>query len=82
MKATLSLDFQSPEDAKRILSAIIPDNTPLPQGLELECRAEGTRLLLSIYCERGLSSLSSTIEDILSAVDLAIRTLESLDAQN
>lgn len=79
MKVTISLDFQSPEDAERILSVITPDNTPLPQGLDINCLVEGTHLLISIYCERGLSSLSSTIEDILSAIDLSIQTLESLD---
>ena len=79
MKGTISLNFQSPKDAERILLAINPDNTPLPQGLEIDCLVKGTQLLISIHCERGLSSLSSTIEDILSAIDLSMRTSESLD---
>ena len=77
MKATISLTFSSLKDAERILSAISPDNTPLPQGLEIECSVRNTELFISISCDKGINTLGSTIEDILSAIDLSIRTSES-----
>lgn len=80
MKAVISLDLHSPEEAERVLQAINPDNAPLPQGLEIDCVVRESQLLISIHCKRGLNSLSSTIEDILSAIDLSIRTSKSLDA--
>jgi hypothetical protein len=79
MHTTISLSFKTPKDAKRILLAINPDNSPLPLGLEIECHAEDTKLIIEIQCERGITSLGSTIEDILSAIDLSIRTSDSLD---
>ena len=81
MKATITLSFQSTKDAERVLSAINPDNSPLPQGLEIESLVKGTQLLILIHCTRSINSFGSTIEDILSAIDLSIRTSDSFDGK-
>ena len=77
MKATISLAFQSKKDAERVLSAINPDNTPLPKGLEIECIVKDALLFISIRCDKSVNTFGSTIEDILSAIDLSIRTADS-----
>ncbi len=82
MKADISLSFSSSEDAERVLSVINPDNTPLPKGLVIECSVKDTQLFIAIDCERSVNSLGSTIEDILSAIDLSIRTAESFQNSN
>ena len=74
MIATIKLDFQSPNLAKQILEAITPDNAPLPRGLTINCSVVETKLLITIQCERNISSLGATIEDIMSAIDLSLRT--------
>ncbi|MHA1136393.1 MAG: KEOPS complex subunit Pcc1 [Candidatus Thorarchaeota archaeon] len=79
MIATIKLDFQSPDVAKRILEAITPDNTPLPKGLAIDCSVEESKLLITIECERSISSLGATLEDIMSAIDLSMRTSKSID---
>jgi hypothetical protein len=78
MIATIKLDFQSSVVAKRILDSITPDNTPLPKGLTIKCSVIDTKLHITIQCERNISSLGATLEDILSAVDLSVRTSNSI----
>lgn len=80
MIATIKLDFQSSDVAKRTLEAINPDNAPLPSGLIIECSVEETKLLITIQCERSISSLGATLEDILSAIDLSLRTSKSVNS--
>jgi tRNA threonylcarbamoyladenosine modification (KEOPS) complex Pcc1 subunit len=80
MIAIIKLDFQSSDVAKHILDAITPDNTPLPSGLTIECSVKGTELLITIQCERSISSLGATLEDILSAIDLSVRTSQSINS--
>jgi tRNA threonylcarbamoyladenosine modification (KEOPS) complex Pcc1 subunit len=79
MIATIKLDFQSSDLAKRILEAINPDNTPLPSGLSIDCSVEETKLLITIRCERNINRLGATIEDIMSAIDLSLRTSQSIE---
>ena len=81
MIATIKLDFQSSNIATRILEAIKPDNTPLPKGLTIDCSVKGTKLLITIQCERGISSLGATLEDIMSAIDLSLRTSKSMNPE-
>ena len=81
MIATIKLDFQSSEVAKQILEAISPDNTPLPKGLTIDCSVKGTKLLIAIQCERSISSLGATLEDIMSAIDLSLRTSKSISSE-
>ncbi|TFG98680.1 hypothetical protein E4H12_05355 [Candidatus Thorarchaeota archaeon] len=80
MIATIKLDFQSSDVAKRILEAITPDNTPLPSGLTIDCSVKETKLLITIQCERSISSLGATLEDIMSAIDLSLRTSQFINS--
>lgn len=79
MIARIKLDFHSPEITKQILEAISPDNTPLPSGLSIDFSIEETKLLITIQCERNINSLGATIEDIMSAIDLSLRTFQSTE---
>lgn len=80
MIAIIKLDFQSSNVAKRTLQAITPDNAPLPRGLTIDCSVEETKLLITIQCERSISSLGATLEDIMSAIDLSLRTSKSISS--
>ena len=79
MIATIKLDFQSSDVAKHILDAITPDTTPVPSGLTIDCSVKETKLLITIQCERSISSLGATLEDIMSAIDLSLRTSQSIN---
>jgi hypothetical protein len=75
----IQLEFESEEEAKTTLSAITPDNSPLPEGLEIDCTLEGQQLHIKIQSVRSLESLAATLEDIMSAVDLSLRTSDSVE---
>ena len=75
----IQLDFESEKEAKRTLLAISPDNSPLPEGLEIECSHENQKINITIHSSRNLESLAATLEDIMSAIDLSLRTSDSVD---
>lgn len=75
----IQLDFDSEEKARRTLSAISPDNSPLPKGLEIECSLDDQKVNVTIRSSRSLESLAATLEDIMSAIDLSLRTSDSID---
>ena len=79
MIATIKLDFQSSDIANQILEAITPDNTPLPKGLTIDCSIKGSKLLITIECEKNIGRLGATLEDLMSAIDLALRTSKSVN---
>jgi hypothetical protein len=79
MFAYIELDFESETMARRILSTIVPDNSPLPSGLEIECAIHDKSLSIEIRSERSIESLGSTLEDIMSAIDLSMRTSDTLE---
>jgi len=75
----IQLDFESEEEARRTLLAISPDNSPLPEGLEIECSHDTQKVNVTIHSSRNLESLAATLEDIMSAIDLSLRTSDSVD---
>jgi tRNA threonylcarbamoyladenosine modification (KEOPS) complex Pcc1 subunit len=79
MIATIDIEFDSEIDAKQVLNSINPDNTPLPVGISIDTDQTGTRVKLRIECSRGIDSLRSTVEDIMSAIDLSVRTIDTIE---
>jgi len=75
----IQLNFKSEEEARRTLFAISPDNSPLPEGLEIECSCDNQKVNVTINSSRSLESLAATLEDIMSAIDLSLRTSDSVD---
>ena len=74
MMADINLEFPSSSEAERISKSLSPDNVPLPPGLRIDTQVKGNQLVLKVECIRGLDSLRATLEDIMSAIDLALRT--------
>ena len=79
MLAKIHIEFKSNEDATHVLEAINPDNSPLPPGISIQNHVEDSRLMIQIECERGIDSLRATVEDIMSAIDLSIRTIDTIE---
>ena len=79
MFSRVELKFELAADAERILQSVSPDNFPLPKGLQIKSSISSNQLIFEIRCDRGIESLAATIEDLLSAIDLSIRTLESIN---
>jgi len=78
LKAQIRIQLSSEDEAERVFQAVSPDNHPLPSGLEIEAKREKKNLIFEIKSTRGIDSLGATIEDLMSAIDLSLRTTESL----
>ena len=79
MKALIELNLASSSEAKEVLQAISPDNFPLPPGLEIDSQVKDNVLVVEINCSRGPKSLGATVEDLMSAIDLSLRTMQSIE---
>ena len=75
----IRLNFESEAEAQRTLSAISPDNSPLPEGLEIQCSHDNQEVRITIQSSRSIESIAATLEDIMSAIDLSLRTSDSTD---
>ena len=78
MRARISLKCKSPTIAKQLVSIISPDNAPLPEGMAIKVNTNGAILNIEIESTRGIDSFRGTIEDIMSAIDLSLRTMDSV----
>jgi hypothetical protein len=79
MKAVIELNLMSPLEAEEVHQAISPDNFPLPPGLEIDSQVKDNMLVVEINCSRGPKSLGATVEDLMSAIDLSLRTIQTIE---
>ncbi len=80
--AKLELVFEDTEDAEIALKSIQPDNHPLPPGLELSMKIDGNRLEVYIESERSLLSLLNTLDDILSMINVALKSVKAFSCRD
>lgn len=79
MSVTLHLQFASHDMAIQILKSVSPENSGLPRGLTITSRIDGPTIYFDIATSRGVQSLMATVEDLLSSIDLVIRTMETIE---
>jgi len=81
VSAELSIRYGDAETARFILEAISPDNLQAPPGVSVEARVEGLSLRVSVTCHKGVGSLVSTLDDLLSCVQAAERAISEVGKQ-
>ena len=62
--------------AEAVVRAVAPDNKPTPKGLKVKVWREGGNLLGLIKCSRSVETFTSTLDDLLSSLQTAWKTLE------
>ena len=62
--------------ARAIQKAISPDNVGAPEGMHIMVYVKNNKLMIEIMCDRNIGSLVSTLDDLLSCVQAAEKTLE------
>ena len=78
-EAELTLRYFNGETTKAIAEAVSPDNFKAPEGLTLTVLHQNTEIYLRIHCPKGLGSLISTLDDLLSCISAAEKTINSLE---
>lgn len=75
-EAYIQIDYPSIQLASLIAGSIAPDNKPLPKGVTVSSRAEENSLRVFVSSTRPLLSLLTTVDDFLSMITLAEKTIK------
>ena len=78
-EAELTLRYPNEETARAVVEAVSPDNYQAPEGLELNVEQRRTEITVRVYCPKGVGSLISTLDDLLSCLAAAEKALNGLD---
>ena len=78
-EAELILRYNDEETARAVVEAVSPDNYQAPEDLELSVERRKTEITVKVHCSKGVGSLISTLDDLLSCLATAEKTLNGLD---
>jgi hypothetical protein len=76
--AEISINYDSKKHAESVAKSVSPDNLRTPLGLEVETSYENMTVITKITSKKNLETLLSTIDDLLSCVQIAERVINSL----
>lgn len=77
VSAKVNLKYRDQATAQSILEAITPDNTEA-QGISIRAHVQDATLLITVNCTRGVGSLLSTLDDLISCIQSAEKVLERI----
>ena len=75
LEAKVVLSYKTIREAEAVAKAVSPDNVKVPEGLFIKTTRRGRRVFTKIECETRLQTFVATIDDLLSAVSVAERTV-------
>jgi HAD superfamily PSPase-like hydrolase len=79
-RARLSFRYAKEETAAIIVGAISPDNYQVPPGLTITASRRGAEVHIRVFCVKGSGTLLATLDDLLSNIQVAEKTVRALDA--
>ena len=77
-EAELTLRYPDEETARAVAEAVSPDNYQAPEGMEVSVKRRKTEIDVRVRCPKGVGSLIQTLDDLLSCLAAAAKTLGSL----
>ena len=75
LEASINLSYRNAKEAEAIAQAVSPDNVKGPHGLFIKTTVCGSRVSTKILCRKQFGTFISTIDDLLSAVSVAEKSL-------
>ncbi len=72
----ISLNNLSKEKAQTVKKALDPDNVNFPKGLSLNVKNVDNKVVFNFENEDDMKKLISTIDEVLSHVQVALRVIE------
>lgn len=78
LRAILSRLYEESTRAKALFQAVKPDNLKLPSGVTIISSIEKNSIQVEVRCDKGIGTLLSTLDDLLSCLSAAERTLEAV----
>ncbi len=74
-EAKLTLRYPNEETARAVAEAVSPDNYQAPEDLEISVDRRNTEITVRVLCPKGVGSLISTLDDLLSCIGAAEKVL-------
>lgn len=78
MEADINITYRTKEEARAVAKAVAPDNVKVPKGLVIKTTSRGLVVSTNISCQTRLETFISTIDDLLSAVSVAEKSLTAV----
>lgn len=78
MEAKVVLSYDDARVAAAVAKAVSPDNFKVPEGLAVETSFSGKMVTTRIVCREKLATFVATIDDLLSSVSTAEKTVKTI----
>jgi len=78
LEAEITREYDDVKSAEAVAKAISPDNFKTPFGLYIKTTSKGNKVVTFIRCKGKLSTFIATIDDLLSCMSTAERTLQTI----
>jgi len=78
LEAKIALTYKTVRVAEAVARGVSPDNVKVPMGLFIKTTRRGKKVFTKIECDTKLQTFMATIDDLLSAVSVAERTLSAV----
>ena len=77
-EAVIRLLYGSVREAEAVAEAVSPDNVTVPRGLSVKTVRRGCSVLTEIVCESKFLTFLATVDDFLSAVSVAEKSVSAI----
>jgi hypothetical protein len=78
LEASIDISYRNRREAKAVADAVAPDNVKTPKGLSVQTTVQSVKVSTKIVCQTRLETFIATIDDLLSAVSVAEKSLSSV----
>ena len=79
MEVQITLEYKDHQTALAVAKAVSPDNFKTPLGLSVKTESVNTEVKTMIKCESKLATFTATIDDLLSSVSTAEKTVKAIN---
>jgi len=79
VKAEIWVGYKNGGYAEAITKAVSPDNLKTPLGLDVKTLRKGRFAVTFIECNQRLETFIATIDDLLSCIQIAEKTLGAVE---
>lgn len=76
MEAEITLNYDDERLAQAVADAVSPDNFKTPEGLTVKTSWKGSTVFTKIECKKSFPTFIATIDDLLSCVSVAEKTVK------
>jgi len=78
MRAIIRIDAAGRKEAMAMAKSLHPDDATCPPGLRVRTIPRGKRIVSTIDCRGKLETFVATVDDLLSALQVAEKSLGAL----